>query len=73
MVVNETAFYWDENTVFNNAKGIPVPVENSKSKPGFMLKVKMIKPTESVCQKGLPPSKYIERKERHLYPFIQNQ
>lgn len=73
MVVNETAFYWDENTVFNNAKGVPIPVDKFKIKAWVYVEGQNDKANRKVAQKVYLLPKHIERKERHLYPFIQNQ
>jgi hypothetical protein len=74
MVVNETTFSWDENTTFNNAKGIPVPLEQLRTKTWVYVEGEYdkVRKTMSAKKVYLLP-KYIERKERHLYPFIQNQ
>lgn len=74
MVVNETTFSWDEGTTFNNAKGIPVPLEQFSTKNWVYVEGEHDKARKTMSAKKvylLP--KYIERKERHLYPFIQNQ
>jgi len=72
MVINETTFFWNENTIFNTAKGVPIAVDRFKPKDWVYAEGEYDQRKKKVAATKiylLP--KYIEKKERHLYPFMQ--
>ena len=72
MVVNERLVVWDQQTFFNNEKGKPITVDQLKTKNWVYLEGVLEKEKKRVLAKKiyLIP-KYIDGKEKHLYPFIQ--
>jgi hypothetical protein len=71
-VVNERTFVWNKNTTFYDEKGSPIKVDNLKTKGWVYIEGENDKANQRLVAKKiylLP--KYIERKERYLYPFIQ--
>ncbi len=72
VVINEMTFVWDQNTVFNNEKGSSVTVDKLKIKTWVYIEGENDKVHKRwVAKKIYVLPKYIEPKERHLYPFIQ--
>ena len=70
-VVNEKVFIWNTNTVFKNEKELPVKAEQLKLKTWVYIEGAYDKTQQrTVARKIYVLPKYIERKERHLYPFI---
>jgi len=72
MVVNERLVVWDQQTLFNNEKAKPITVDQLKTKNWVYLEGVLDKDRKRVLAKKiylLP--KYIDDKEKHLYPFIQ--
>jgi hypothetical protein len=73
MMVNETTFFCDGNTVFNDSKGVLIPVDKFKIKAWVYVEGEKDKGNKKVAKKVYLLPKYIEEKERYLYPFIQHQ
>lgn len=72
MVVNERLVVWDQQTLFNNEKAKSITVDQFKTKNWVYLEGLLDKDKKRVLAKKiylLP--KYIDGKEKHLYPFIQ--
>jgi type II secretory pathway component PulC len=72
MVVNERLVVWDQQTLFNNEKAKPITVDQLKTKNWVYLEGVLDKDRKRVLAKKiylLP--KYIDDKQKHLYPFIQ--
>jgi hypothetical protein len=72
MIVNERSVVWDQHTLFNNEKAKPITVDQFKTKNWVYLEGVLDKKKNRVLAKKiylLP--KYIDGKEKHLYPFIQ--
>jgi hypothetical protein len=72
MIVNERAFFWDPQTTFYNEKGSPITADQLKAKTwvyieGMTDNVKK----RAIAEKIYLLPKYINEKEKHLYPFIQ--
>jgi hypothetical protein len=72
MIVNERIFVWNHNTIFYNEKGSPITVDKLRTKTwvyieGMRENVKK----RIVAEKIYLLPKYIDAKEKHLYPFIQ--
>jgi hypothetical protein len=72
MIVNERAFFWDPQTIFYNEKGSPITVDQLRAKTwvyieGMRDNVKK----RAIAGKIYLLPKYINEKEKHLYPFIQ--
>lgn len=72
LVVNEKTFFWDQNTVFYNEKGAPITIDKLKTKGWVYIEGENDKVRKGwVAKKIYLLPKYIDRKERYLYPFIQ--
>jgi hypothetical protein len=72
MIVNERLVVWDPQTLFNNEKAKPITVDQLKVKNWVYLEGVLDKDRKKVLAKKvylLP--KYIDDKQKHLYPFIQ--
>lgn len=72
MIINEQAFTWDESTVVHNEKGSPVALDNLKARTWVYIEGVKDKGQKTVVVKKiyLVP-KYIDEREKHLYPFIK--
>ncbi len=72
MIINEQAFTWDESTVVHNEKGSPVALDNLKARTWVYVEGVKDKGQKTVVVKKiyLVP-KYIDEREKHLYPFIK--
>ena len=72
MIVNESTFIWDQNTKFYNEKGSPVTVDKLRAKTWVYIEgVKDSAQKRMMAEKIYILPKYIDKKEKHLYPFIQ--
>ena len=72
MTINEGLVVWDQETLFNNEKAKPITVDQFKVKNWVYLEGVLDKDKKRVLAKKiylLP--KYIDEKEKYLYPFIQ--
>ena len=72
MVVNERLVVWDQQTLFYNEKAKSITVDQLKTKNWVYLEGVLDQAKKRVLAKKiylLP--KYIDDKEKHLYPFIQ--
>ena len=79
MVVNESKFVWDSNTLFYDEKGSPLLDKNGSPAKAEALKNKNWVYIVGVRQKDKPTliqklyvlPKHIDKSERHLYRFMQ--
>jgi hypothetical protein len=72
VLISEKTFVWDQKTAFYNEKGSPITVDNLKTKGWVYIEGENDKANQRwVAKKIYLLPKYIERKERYLYPFIQ--
>jgi len=72
MIVNEKLFIWNPKTIFNDEKGKPITVEKLSTKSWVYIEGENDKVHKRVvAQKIYLLPKYIDRKERHRYPFMQ--
>ena len=72
MVINERAFIWDQDTVIHNEKGSPVTLDSLRVRTWVYIEGVEDKAHKRVVAKKiylLP--KYIDEKEKNLYPFIK--
>ena len=72
MMVNEGLFIWDEKTIINNDVGSPIPIE--KFKPDSWVYIEGERDKVKKCiviRKIYLLPKYIDKKERNRYPFMQ--
>ena len=72
MIVNERLFTLNKNTAIHNDKGVAITID--KLKPNTWIYIEGLKDgtnKRTVVRKIYLLPKYIEEKERHLYPFIQ--
>jgi hypothetical protein len=72
IIINERAFTLDENTIIHNEKGSPVTLDNLRARTWVYIEGVENKAQKRVVVKKiylLP--KYIDGKEKNLYPFIK--
>jgi hypothetical protein len=72
MIVNEKLFVWRENTAIFNDKGSPVTIDKFKPKTWVYIEGEKDQNNRQIIIKKiylLP--KYVDKKERHLYPFME--
>ena len=71
MIVNESTFIWDQNTKFYNDKGSPVTADKLRAKTWVYIQgVKDGAGKRMMAEKIYTLPKYIDKKEKHLYPFL---
>jgi hypothetical protein len=71
MIVNESTFVWDQNTKFYNDKGSLVTVDKLRAKTWVYIQgVKDSAGKRMTAEKIYLLPKYIDKKEKHLYPFF---
>lgn len=71
LTVNERTFSWDPQTLISNEKGQPVAPD--KLKPQGWVYIEGIPDKtnrRNIAKKIYLIPKFIEKKERHLYPFM---
>lgn len=72
MIVNERQFSWDRHTSFYNEKGSPIPLDRFKEKDWVYIEGEKDKANKrTVIQKIYLLPKYVDKKEKHLYPFME--
>jgi hypothetical protein len=72
MIVNERQFVWNQNTIVNNEKGSPVQMDKFKAKAWVYIEgVKDKNNNRIIIEKIYLLPKYVDKNERHLYPFMQ--
>ncbi len=72
MIVNERMFFWNANTIFYNEKGSSITADRLRTKGWVYIEASRQGLNKKVVAERiflLP--KYIDEKEKHLYPFIQ--
>jgi hypothetical protein len=72
LVIGETTFFWDENTIFSDAKGSPVAINRVKPNGWVYIACEYNKRTDRrIARKVYLLPKHIGKKEQHLYPFME--
>jgi hypothetical protein len=71
IIVNERSFAFDKNTIVHNEKGSPIPQDNLKTKTWVFVEGVKDKNQKKLAKKIYLLPKYIDDKEKHLYPFIK--
>jgi len=71
IIVNERSFAFDQNTIVHNEKGSPIPQDNLKTKTWVFIEGVKDKSQKKVAKKIYLLPKYIDEKEKRLYPFIK--
>lgn len=71
ITVNERSFVFDQNTIVHNEKGSPIPQDNLKTKTWLYIEGIKDKSQKKIAKKIYVLPKYIDEKEKHLYPFIK--
>ena len=72
MTVNERPFAWDQKTTLHNEKGSPTTIDRFRPKTHVYIEGMQDGESKRVLIKKiylLP--KRVEKKDRHLYPFMQ--
>ena len=70
MVVNEKTFVWKQNSAIYNDKGSPITID--KFRPNTRVYIEGEKDNNKIIiNKIYLLPKYVEKKERHLYPFME--
>jgi hypothetical protein len=70
MVVNEKTFIWDKNSTFYNEKESEIDIDRFKSKSYVFIEGEKGDKYIVIKKIYLFP-KYLDKKERRLYPFMQ--
>ena len=72
MIVNERVFVWDLKTSVHNEKGSPMRVERFNEKTFvYIVGEQEAEGKRVLIQKIYVLPKRVEKKDRHLYPFMQ--
>ena len=71
ITVNERSFSFDKNTVVHNEKGSLIPQDHLRTKTWVFVEGVKDKHQKKVAKKIYLLPKYIDEKEKHLYPFIK--
>ncbi len=71
ITVNERSFAFDKNTIVHNEKGSPIPQDNLKTKTWVFVEGVKDRSQKKLATKIYLLPKYIDEKEKHLYPFIK--
>jgi len=72
MIVHEKLFVWDLNTIIYNEKGSPIKIDHLKPKRWVYIEGIEDRTNKRIMMiKIYLLQKYVDKKERHLYPFMQ--
>jgi hypothetical protein len=72
MIVNEKLFVWSQNTTLYNDKGSPLTIDKFKPKSWVYIEGERDKNNRRIIiNKIYLLPKYVDKKERHLYPFME--
>jgi len=72
VVINEKTFIWDQNTTFHNEVGSPITIDKLRTKGWVYIEGENDRAHKRwVAKKIYLLPKFIDSKQRHLYPFIQ--
>ena len=72
MIVNEKLFVWSQNTSIYNDKGSPITIDQFKPKTWVYIQGERDKNNNRIIiHKIYLLPKYIDKKERPRYPFIE--
>jgi hypothetical protein len=71
LTVNERSFAFDQNTIVYDEKGSPIPQDRLKTKTWVFIEGVKEKSQKKVAKKIYLLPKYIDEKEKRLYPFIK--
>jgi hypothetical protein len=71
ITVNERLFAFNEKTVVLNEKGSPISQDNLRTKRWVFIEGVKDKNQKKVAKKIYLLPKYIDEKEKRLYPFIK--
>jgi hypothetical protein len=72
LVINEKTFIWDKNTTFYNQAGASVTLDKLRTKGWVYIEAENDKAHKRwIAKKIYLLPKFIGSKERHLYPFIE--
>jgi len=72
MIVNEKLFVWSQNTTLYNDKGFPLTIDKFKPKSWVYIEGERDKNNRRIIiNKIYLLPKYVDKKERHLYPFME--
>jgi hypothetical protein len=72
LVIGETTFSWNEKTIFTDAKESPISINKVTPNAWVYIECEYIKRTDKrIAKKVYLLPKRIEKKEQHLYPFME--
>jgi hypothetical protein len=71
MIVNERVFVWNQNTTFYDDKGSPVGIDGFKPKSWVYIEGTRNKNNIILIEKLYLLPKYVGKKEKHRYPFME--
>ncbi len=71
LVVSEKTIVWGEKTLFQDAKGKPITPDQLKVRNWVYIKGEHMNDSRIAAREVYLLPKYIDSKERRLYPFMQ--
>jgi hypothetical protein len=71
MIVNEKTFVWKQNSALYDEKGSPITIDKFKPNTWVYIKGEKDQNNKGIISKIYLLPKYINQKERHLYPFME--
>lgn len=71
MIVNERHFVWNQNTIFYDDKGTPARIDGFKRKSWVYIEGTLHRNNIILIEKIYLLPKYVGKKEKHRYPFME--
>ena len=72
LVIGETTFSWNQNTIFSDAKESPITINKVKPNAWVYIECEYIRRTDKrIAKKVYLLPRRIEKREQHLYPFME--
>jgi len=72
LVIGETTFSWNQNTIFSDAKESPITINKVKPNAWVYIECEYIRRTDKrIAKKVYLLPKLIGKREQHLYPFME--
>lgn len=72
MIVNEKSFVWNQNTAIYDSKSSPINIDKFRPKTWVYIEGEKDKTNgRIIINKIYLLPKYINKKEKHLYPFME--
>jgi len=72
LAIGETNFFWDQKTIFSDAKGSPITINNVKPNAWVYIECEYMRRSDKrIAKKVYLLPRRIGKKEQHLYPFME--